>query len=76
MATSRDRAYGAMGGEGPIPFSSMNAYCDEMGITDPDLRALVRQVVGRMDDAYLGHVGEEAKREAEKSKRPDKTKGG
>lgn len=72
MATSRDRPLGAMGGEGPIPFRSMNEYADEVGITDPDSRARLREIVGRMDRAYLQHAGEVQKRELEAAKRGEK----
>ncbi|WP_425280343.1 hypothetical protein [Mesorhizobium japonicum] len=50
-----DRFYGAMGGEGPIPYMVIRAYANDHGISGDDFK-LFRAFLKILDDAWLLHV--------------------
>lgn len=62
-----DRQYGAMGGESPISFLSIDAYARRYGITDTEFETF-HALVGAMDDEYLKIVAEKAKEEEDRGK--------
>ncbi|HEX2554252.1 MAG TPA: hypothetical protein VHL98_11150 [Microvirga sp.] len=64
---SSDRPFGAMGGAGRIPWSSIDRYAARHGIDDPDAFDRFKRLLGAMDRAYLDH-------EAERAKQRDKRK--
>lgn len=65
-----DRQYGAMGGESPISFMSVDVYARRYGIEDVAFETF-HALIGAMDDEYLQHVARKAKaeREAEENRR-------
>lgn len=63
---SSDRPFGALGGAGAIPFSSIDRYAARYGIEDLDEFDRFRRMIRAQDRAYL-------KAEAERLKTKDKT---
>jgi hypothetical protein len=58
---SGDRQYGAMGGVGPIPFSSLDRYADRYGVSDPDQFDSFVVMIRALDVAYINHVSKSRK---------------
>lgn len=58
-----DRQYGAMGGEAPLGFGSIDRYAVRYGI-DGDAFELLHALVTAMDAEYLDWSGEKRKAEA------------
>lgn len=56
-----DRAFGY--GEGPIPWSSVERYCDRYGVQGED-REDMHHHMRAMDQAYLEHRGKQSKVES------------
>lgn len=54
---STDRSY-AMGASGPIPWSSIKAYSEQIKWSDMDT---LNRVIRALDDVYLSHESEKSK---------------
>lgn len=63
-----DRTYGAMGGQGPIPYAVIRAYAADNGIVGEDFW-LFRTFMSVIDTAWLKHVTERDKKEGAKDGR-------
>ena len=58
-----DRAYGAFGGEMPIPYMTIRAYCRDMGIEGDDFHQF-RTFFSMLDSEWLKQVAAKAETEA------------
>lgn len=64
----RDRPL-TMGGPGPIPFSSIDAYARRYGIDDLVEFDRFRRLIMAMDSQYLSHVADELAKDAKKGQK-------
>jgi hypothetical protein len=64
-ALTTDRQIGAMGGAGPIPWSSMDRYAARHEITGDAYDHFLRMLKA-LDGAYLAFLAEQAQRERER----------
>jgi hypothetical protein len=69
-----DRAFGALGGEGPIPWSAIDAWARRNKVGDEDEFEFLRTMIREMDAEYLDVRGEQAKVEAERLKQEAKNR--
>ena len=58
---SGDRQIGAMGGAGRIPFLARDRWAQRQGLDD-DAFEMLSHVLRALDDVYLKHLAEQAKR--------------
>ena len=58
---SLDRPLGAMGGCGPIPWSSIDQYASRHGIDDPDAFERFERLIRAQDRVYLEDAAEKLK---------------
>ena len=58
-----------MGGEGPIPWTAMQAWADWWGMKDMDDRAFFCRVLRRLDAAYLELQGKRSEAASKSRKR-------
>lgn len=63
-----DRQYGAMGGQSPITFVSLDAYARRYAIVDMQFETLL-VLVGAMDEEYLEHVARVAEEHRQEEER-------
>lgn len=63
-----DRHYGAMGGQGPIPYTTIRTYASDNGITGEDF-GLFRTFMLVIDSEWLKYVTECEKKEGDKDGR-------
>jgi len=68
---SGDRPLGAMGGAGPIPWSSIDRYAQRAEVEGDGFDRLKR-MIRAMDRAYLEHMAAEIKKATDKTSAPDK----
>jgi hypothetical protein len=61
-----DRHYGAMGGEGPIPYMVISQYARDNGISGNDFR-IFHILLSGIDAEWLKYAAEKQKREAAKN---------
>lgn len=62
-----DRFYGAFGGEGPIFYTALSRYAEDLGLSGMD-RHLFMVFMNAVDGEWLKHQADEAKKREERRK--------
>lgn len=63
-----DRQIGAMGGCGPIPYSSRQMFIKGEGIVDPYMVREFNRMINRLDGLYLEYEAEKQKSKSKKKR--------